>query len=833
MANAIFDALFKVDHSQVDKGTEAVKKMGKETDHAAEAGEHLETIFAGMGGAVGEAVEHISRFNNTIGKMLESMEHLATLNVKTISGLGEIGSALLAGTAAAAAFAVVLGAVGIAMAFEWAEKIEQANNLGVAFGYSATQAMLMQMAAQKAGSSLEAVEGVYTKVAKAAWNANDPLKGTGAAFHQLGLEVKDHNGVLKSATELTEEAIHSWEHGTQSTADFAAMTQVLGKGWEKNLPALEAINDAQKTSNELTAEGIGISTESIHAVEENTKANTRMHGIMSDVGSKLVEIVVPAFTNLVQWFNRSYESGGLVAGVFGAIEGATWLLMVAIKVLMTLLQSLDLIMTAVGKAIGAVAASLMMLANRDLTGAKNVWVEYFADIKKSAEDTGTSIAHLWEAHDGHTVAANKSGNKSNGGGDTKQVVVKGAVGEATDMYLKYLTTLEKVLEREQHLNEEQKAGEQLKRLDIEFAKEKAKIEEENNKIAKDGGTLKATYSTAELERIAKEIAAIKEKSKAIDEQTRQNLVSIELTKKLNDTAFSYNQSIIDEIHHKHMAVEAIKEEAEIRKIEKATLDTITKLKQDNIWTIDAETAAYQKQADAIAKVHKSTQTLIDANKDWLNNGIDGFVTGLGTMEKGLEKITTTGLQNFSDTLYSLITTGKNGFAGMVSSMLDQIAKLIFQIMVVTPMINAMKAAMNSSGGIGGLFSGLFGGGGAASSGAGAAVDASVVMAAEGAVIGANGNNGQSILVGERGPERWTPKGAGTITPTNQLSSGSTGSMNIVNNITITSQGDNSKPEDQQKLARTIVTMIDQRFNDNMAKANRPGGSNNKVSMQIG
>ena len=840
----LFDAIFKVDHSQVDKASESVKKMGGESDAAAKAGEHLETIFKGMGGAVGEATEHISRFNNTIGKMLESMEHLATLNVANIGGLGEFASALIASTAVAAAFVVVLGAVGVAMAFEWAEKIEQANDLGQAFGYTATQAMLMAEAAVYAGSSLQAVEGMYQKVAKAAYNASDETQGTGAAFKSLGIDIKGQNGELKSAQELTLEAVEAWKNGKQTTEDLAATTAVLGKSWQQNLPAIEAVAAAQKISNELAKEGIGISTESTLIIEEEVKSKIRMHGILSDIGSKLVEIVIPAFTNLVNWFNKSYESGGLVAGVFGAITAATEILMIALKTLSGVMQILVFMFDSVGKGLGALGASLAAFVTGDFTGAKNVWAAYFDDVGTSAKDLNKSLNELMSSEDTtRTIKQNGVGNAGKEGGDTKAPRsggIKNASGPESDPYQKYLDTLQKMLDTQNRLNESEMVEQEIIKLNRDFEKQRAEIAAHNEEVKRTGkGTLKEQIT--DTQRLV-EIEAARAKGAAIVNQERNNLVQINDYQKLAELSTKYTLKIDDEIRAKRVSKEVIAEENAIKAIEIELEKEINELKngsKGNLWSIEAENDLRSKSVVEINNVKASTERARVESEKWFSNGFDKYITSTGTLNQKLEDFVAGSLTNFSNTMMDLVVNGKNGFQSMIASMLQGLANLIFQLMVVTPLIKAMKDAMAGGGfgGLGGLFGGLFGGGGGAAidTGVGSGFDSALwgMGMAEGGVVGDN-SAGNSILVGEKGPERFVPKGAGTILPNSLSGGGSSGSttMSVQNNITIQNTGNLGSPTEQQQLGRTITAMINQQVNDILQKAARPGGMNNRVSMAV-
>jgi hypothetical protein len=111
------------------------------------------------------------------------------------------------------------------------------------------------------------------------------------------------------------------------------------------------------------------------------------------------------------------------------------------------------------------------------------------------------------------------------------------------------------------------------------------------------------------------------------------------------------------------------------------------------------------------------------------------------------------------------------FKGVLESILKQIAKT-----------NLLKAlgGKDGTGGISGFLSGLF--------------------RARGGPVTAN----QPYIVGERGPELFTPSGSGSITPNNRLTSGSSGDVNVVNHFTISGGVDQ---QTQSMIAQSVSTSV--------------------------
>ena len=132
--------------------------------------------------------------------------------------------------------------------------------------------------------------------------------------------------------------------------------------------------------------------------------------------------------------------------------------------------------------------------------------------------------------------------------------------------------------------------------------------------------------------------------------------------------------------------------------------------------------------------------------DSFGAGQRAFQSMTGNMESALDKFVQTGKISFSELASSII-------ADLIKIQLKASATTIFQ---------------EAFGGLGGLFGGLFGGGGGVSAGAGAySIDANpfIGMYAD----GGDPPVGVPSLVGERGPELFVPRTAGTIIPNNSLS----------------------------------------------------------------
>ena len=127
-------------------------------------------------------------------------------------------------------------------------------------------------------------------------------------------------------------------------------------------------------------------------------------------------------------------------------------------------------------------------------------------------------------------------------------------------------------------------------------------------------------------------------------------------------------------------------------------------------------------------------------------------------------------QNMESALDQFVQTGKLSFSDLARSIISDLLKI---------QMRAQATAIFEKSGIGGFFSSFFGGGGS-----GSGLFATAPKAGGLKLAFADGGDppvGMPSLVGERGPELFIPKTAGTIIPNNRLGSAMGGGPQVVYN----------------------------------------------------
>lgn len=232
--------------------------------------------------------------------------------------------------------AAVAAGAAIAAALQQVNTIRMDSALAEQFGLTINQAEAVRTSLERIGASASDVTGVFADVATALRDAlKDPDSDEGQAFRRLGIDIKDAQGNLRDYREVAVEAARAVTEAQKAGAlageQLVDAQMLLGEQALADSQALLTYQAAIEKANQRTAEGIGISEDAIEASRRLGAAQDALSAAVSDVGGKLVELIVPAFTNLLEALYNSYLNGGLVARVFETITGVGQVTGVLIK----------------------------------------------------------------------------------------------------------------------------------------------------------------------------------------------------------------------------------------------------------------------------------------------------------------------------------------------------------------------------------------------------------------------------------------------------------------------------------------------------------------------
>jgi phage-related minor tail protein len=867
MTQILFEAIFKVDSSQVDKATASVKTMTAATNESA----------AGVSAIAGEADKAVAPLNRMasahagVNRELLVLAHEATMgNWSRFGGslmvLGERTNAL--GTAFR-----LLGSMGAAAGIALGATVAAAAAVGVAFYQAHKETKdfnaALYLTNNYAGLTNDSFKQLSTTIAGQVTASYGTASAAVMGLAKSGQFTKEQIGLL--APMIVNDSRVSGEAVDKLTDEWNKLAASPTK-------FMEAFNSSHNIYTPKQQEKIRLLEETGRKQDAVTEAVKAYAEYQNGAGKKAIEDSISGWTRLGIVFSEIWKNFKLNIGA-DALDTVAALKAIESKIAYIqaggvkgddakaqLKQLLDERATLLAN-----SREDERLKARDAENAKysrmqqdetaynsghvvNLKTRMATELAALAEHLSNQKA-LYERDgvkgpllDPTTYAQTKQDiidRNTVKAKDPREKQLEQVMRPAADPYAIYNESLTKLLDNSAHYSELMKVEIELRKIDADVAAKNAVIDQENaarekfnkeNAIRIHSGLTEAKKMLNKLDADSLAIQIEKDKARSAGSSVDENR-ALDLQKSqyagLDAIVRQYNDTISKQIDFKRKSVEAIADEVVKQKILNQLELDIIEIKKTQ-YTTDAQREAQLKRisdlqvkaaADTDA-VTAATKRLTDAQKDWAGRGIDTFVTSLGTLQQGLEKITTNGLKGFSDSMYQLITTGKSGFKDMVASMLDQIAKLIFQMYVVIPLINSMKASMAGSGFMGTIGSLLgMGGGGAAASAP--AFDSVYGAAADGATITGN-NGGRSILVGEKGPEIFIPKGPGTIVPNNAIGGGGSNTVQINTPITVQFSGDAGSAADRGKLAKQMSDLVDVKISNALIQAQRSGGTLNPI-----
>lgn len=224
----------------------------------------------------------------------------------------------------------------------------------------------------------------------------------------------------------------------------------------------------------------------------------------------------------------------------------------------------------------------------------------------------------------------------------------------------------------------------------------------------------------------------------------------------------------------------------------------------------------QKFRNEVNEIHSSlTKSLADFDAyydaikqkqgDWSNGAESAFQDYLSSAQNvaaQAEGAFTNAFKGMEDVFVQFVTTGKLSFTSLATSILTDIARIQAR--------QAVAGLLNSSFNWGDAIGSMFGPGTVGSGLSGARANGGPV------------SSGASYLVGERGPEIFTPSGGGTIIPNNALGgSGSAPQINLVTNIS--GNGSTSSASGDSGGARSLGDALNAKMKAVIVQEMRQGG----------
>jgi len=324
-----------------------------------------------------------------------------------------------------------------------------------------------------------------------------------------------------------------------------------------------------------------------------------------------------------------------------------------------------------------------------------------------------------------------------------------------------------------------------------------------------------------------QIDAIPEQYKSRENQ-RDNDLALARQKRADDSAALYRAGIVAAEAERDSLQKSVKAQQEYNEEIGLSNDEVAKLRAtraEDVASLKEQTAAFaaaEKGGSAVAQIYRDQAAAIRAGsaaeREGFTKSRDPYVNLRMSLKRYGEEAQnvggmvgdalTNGLRSAEDAFANFVTTGKLNFRDLATSIIADFARI------------QAKSALS---GVASSLLGSIGSGGSGGDWTSSLMQAFGVSGARAA--GGPVNSGLSYLVGEKGPEIFTPSSSGAITPNHMLGAGGGQAVNVSFNTTI--NGEKSSTQSTNNAGATSRAAMDAlhgSFKQWLAAEMRQGGA---------
>lgn len=360
---------------------------------------------------------------NAIEFSIKALDNFSSVMDKQFNQMTRLESAF----AALGVTAAVYGALNLAK-----QSLDNAEAMGVA----ATKANMsveafskLAFAASQSNVELGTLETGMRGLNKAM--AEDVTKGGGLQLQQLGIAARDANGVLRSTRDVLADVADAFEQGTDDATKNKVAMELFGKAGLGMIPMLnqgsEAIAKMEIRANQLGQVISGDFAAAADQINDNlAQMGMVVSGSVNVAMTELAPIIQMLTTELVDMATEGDK-----------VQKAGQSIATIMRVIMSIGATLVGVFDALGTAIGATAASVVLFLSGDFKGAAKTYTEGFTQIGTVIGETAGKITGYWDGTaDAAAAAAAKTGEalrKTKGEMATSNAATEKAIKAAEDL----------------------------------------------------------------------------------------------------------------------------------------------------------------------------------------------------------------------------------------------------------------------------------------------------------------------------------------------------------------------------------------------------------------
>lgn len=216
------------------------------------------------------------------------------------------------------------------LALKAGENADRLFDLQAQTGATTDQLQEFEFVAKAAGAEQEFFADAIKQVIK---NMDQAVAGTGAvsdAYDRLGISVKDSNGEIRAAGDITAEVIGKLSGMTNITERNALAQDLFGKKWEETVSVLDMGTDQiEALRKEAKDLGVVVSGESLRGADKfretwekiSATLQGRLAEVLGDMGPTLTEIA-EGLLDIVEESKPLFEAIGAITGALDGMREA-------------------------------------------------------------------------------------------------------------------------------------------------------------------------------------------------------------------------------------------------------------------------------------------------------------------------------------------------------------------------------------------------------------------------------------------------------------------------------------------------------------------------------
>jgi hypothetical protein len=326
------------------------------------------------------------RLEAEIGKYQENLEK-ATRQLKRFSDDSE---SLL--SRAASGFAALFT---VDKAFEWGKAIiENADHLekfSQSTGIAVAELSRIQFAMKASGVDGEALGLIFRKLNENISEAAGNSKSKSAVlFRDLGIDVRDSTGAVKSADVVLRESANSYSKFADGANKSALSVAEFGRQGDALIPFLnQGADGIAALENQADKLGATLDGATAKAAEKfNDRLGQLKVSLFDGIGNRIAKDLLPTLDALAdRWTSGAHGAEVLDNVARGLATGLRLLVDAGIIV--------GNIFSAIGRAIGAVAAAIVQVVQGNFSQAGQIITDYYDDTKEQTKSAWGDIKTTW------------------------------------------------------------------------------------------------------------------------------------------------------------------------------------------------------------------------------------------------------------------------------------------------------------------------------------------------------------------------------------------------------------------------------------------------------